>query len=117
MGGGYMKIKYSAACGIRHSFLFGRCIPMAVLLMALSINFAFSEQVDLHVWGLNMGEPRFGWYALISAFERKHPGVRIVIGPTERSSESTGNFYCGIAVLTTTFSGVESVVVRSDCCP
>ena len=46
-----------------------------------------SEKVKLHVWGMSMGEPRFGWYALIDAFEAKYPDVEIVIGPTDRAED------------------------------
>lgn len=63
-----------------------RNIFLAVFVMSLG---AFSEErkTELHVWGMNLGEPRYGWYALIDAFEAKYPNVEIVIGPTDRGQD------------------------------
>jgi len=36
---------------------------------------------------MNMGDPKYGWYALIDAFEEKYPHVNIAIGPTDRGSD------------------------------
>jgi len=44
-------------------------------------------RVQVHVWGLNLDEPRFGWYAVVDAFERQYPGVEIVFGPTDRGQD------------------------------
>ena len=48
---------------------------------------AAEQKTPLHVWGLNMGEPRFGWYALIEGFEKKYPNVDVVIGPHDNRDD------------------------------
>lgn len=63
-----------------------RRICLILLLLTLWVVSArATEKIELHVWGLSMSEPRFGWYALIDAFEEKYPHVEVVIGPSERA--------------------------------
>ena len=42
-----------------------------------------------------MGEARFGWYALIEAFEQEHPDIEVVIGPTDRGQDLQ-KLLCGV---------------------
>ena len=53
------------------------------------------KKIPLHVWGLNMGVPRIGWYALIEAFEKKYPNVEVMIGPTDRGQDLQ-KLLCGV---------------------
>ena len=53
------------------------------------------ERVPVHVWGLNLGEPRFGWYALIEAFEEEHPDIEVIIGPQDRGQDLQ-KLLCGV---------------------
>jgi multiple sugar transport system permease protein/multiple sugar transport system substrate-binding protein len=46
-----------------------------------------AEKTEVHVWGCNMGEPRWGWYALEDAFEKKHPHIDVIFGPTDRGED------------------------------
>ncbi len=64
-----------------------RCIIALALLAASWAPAAPDETIDLHVWGMNLGAPKLGWYALIDAFEEKHPHITIVAGPTDRSAD------------------------------
>ena len=68
---------------VRRTILLGMC----GFLLLCPDAFAADEKIELHVWGMNLGESRFGWYAIVDAFEAKYPNVRIVIGPTDRSQD------------------------------
>lgn len=75
---------------------------MAVMLAACLVAAASDKaaggatpRIHLHVWGMNMGEPRFGWYAQIDAFQKMHPNVEVVIGPTDRGQDLQ-KLLCGI---------------------
>ncbi|MBN1351070.1 extracellular solute-binding protein [candidate division KSB1 bacterium] len=64
-----------------------KCCMMLIIILSPP---AFSDsqgKIKLHVWGMHMGEARFGWYAQIEAFERMYPNVEIVIGPTDRGED------------------------------
>jgi ABC-type sugar transport system permease subunit/ABC-type glycerol-3-phosphate transport system substrate-binding protein len=56
-------------------------------LVFLSASWVSAEPVELHVWGMNLGAPKHGWYALIDAFEAKYPNVKIIAGPTDRKAD------------------------------
>ena len=53
------------------------------------------EVVELHVWGLNLGYPRAGWFAVVDEFERRYPNIKIVIGPADRGSDLQ-KLLCGV---------------------
>lgn len=48
---------------------------------------AGDKRIEMHLWGCNLGDPRWGWYALVREYERRHPNVRVVIGPQDRGSD------------------------------
>ncbi len=64
-----------------------RCTIALVFLTALWASAAPDEEIDLHVWGMNLGAPKHGWYALVDAFEEKYPHINVVAGPTDRSAD------------------------------
>jgi multiple sugar transport system permease protein len=42
-----------------------------------------------------MGTPRTGWLAVVSEFERRYPGVKIIVGPADRGSDLQ-KLLCGV---------------------
>ena len=63
-------------------------LPLLVTFAVFSCAQAYADdRVPIRVWGMHMGEPRFGWYGLIDEFERVHPHIRVVIGPTDRGQD------------------------------
>jgi len=69
--------------GKRHTVVL---LLAAIALLSCAATYA-DDRVPIRVWGMHMGEPRFGWYALIDEFERLHPHIRVVIGPTDRGQD------------------------------
>lgn len=51
--------------------------------------------VELHVWGLNLGYPRAGWFAVVEEFERRYPNIKIIMGPADRGSDLQ-KLLCGV---------------------
>lgn len=45
------------------------------------------EKIKLHVWGANLGHPRYGWYAVVDSFEQMYPNVDVILGPTDRGED------------------------------
>ncbi|HOE65060.1 MAG TPA: extracellular solute-binding protein [Candidatus Hydrogenedentes bacterium] len=53
-------------------------------------------KIELHVWGLNMGSfVKFGSLALVDAFEKKYPNVKVIIGPSDRGQDLQ-KLLCGV---------------------
>jgi len=75
-----------------------RKIPVFIVLWTIAFSCLAQttvEPIELHVWGLSMSAPRVGWYALVDAFERKYPHIKVVIGPADRGSDMQ-KLLCGI---------------------
>jgi len=53
------------------------------------------EKIQLNVWGMTTSEGRFGWYALIDEFEKRHPNVEVIYGPADRG-EDLQKLLCGV---------------------
>lgn len=68
---------------------------LAVVITVCGLASAQTEKIELHVWGLNMGIPRAGWFALVEEFERQHPNIDVIIGPADRGSDLQ-KLLCGI---------------------
>jgi ABC-type sugar transport system permease subunit/ABC-type glycerol-3-phosphate transport system substrate-binding protein len=71
--------------------------PSLILLLALIVGIPAGarDRIPLHVWGMTVTEGRFGWYAVIAEFERRHPHIEIVYGPADRG-EDLQKLLCGI---------------------
>ncbi len=90
-----MSIKHS---GKRRGTRFVACLFVLVALLLSSSGLAQpqpSSPIELHVWGLNMGIIRAGTLAMVAAFEQQHPGVKVVIGPSDRGSDLQ-KLLCGV---------------------
>jgi len=72
----------------RFSATLGRVLGACALLCSWAGSATTADdRIPLRVWGMHMGVSRFGWYAVIEEFERLHPNVRVVIGPTDRGQD------------------------------
>jgi ABC-type sugar transport system permease subunit/ABC-type glycerol-3-phosphate transport system substrate-binding protein len=85
-------------CGVCRSA--SLCAIVFALLLSVASPWAVADapsagHVELHVWGLNMGTPRTGWLAVVRAFEERHPGVKVVVGPSDRGSDLQ-KLLCGV---------------------
>ncbi|MBX7258188.1 MAG: extracellular solute-binding protein [Candidatus Hydrogenedentes bacterium] len=78
--------------------LVGHVVRLACVVNMLAgclLSAAAEEPVELHVWGLSMGETRAGWYALVEAFEKEYPNIKVVFGPADRG-EDLQKLLCGV---------------------
>ncbi|MBI4559081.1 MAG: extracellular solute-binding protein [Candidatus Hydrogenedentes bacterium] len=53
------------------------------------------NRIELHVWGMNLAEVRYGTYAVVARFEEKYPNVKVILGPTDRG-EDLQKLLCGV---------------------
>ncbi len=67
--------------------IFARRLFLLAALVECLCAWGVEDRIPLNVWGMNLGEPRYGYYALIEAFEREYPNVEIVVGPTDRGED------------------------------